>query len=226
MKYAWTAGLWCLLGCDVDQVLVATFPVDAGEDAGKQTLPDASVLDAGPPQPACRTNEDCALDAYCQKDRCDAAIGQCARRPTICAPDPSPVCGCDGITYFNDCLRQQSGMASAFSGDCPRELAVRCADDSDLRCPSSSFCALLVPAGVTCPSELLGTCWVIPECDSNVPRGGERFSRCDDTPEPDDDKNDDCVDACRAIRSEKPHVRRFRCTDDRGPSDRSGRTEP
>jgi hypothetical protein len=219
MRPFWISISLAFFGCDVDQVIIATFASDAGSDADT----DAAVVDdAGMVGPGCQHSDDCAIDEYCQKERCDANTGRCARRPTICTPDPAPVCGCDGITYYNDCLRQQSGVAAAFLGDCPREIALRCGGAMALTCPASSFCARLVPAGVTCPSELLGTCWVIPECDPSVPRGGERFAACED----DVDQDERCVDACRAIRSERPHVRRFRCMDGRGPDDRAGHSEP
>jgi hypothetical protein len=30
----------------------------------------------------------------------------------------SPVCGCNGVTYTNDCVRQEAGIAKAKDGSC------------------------------------------------------------------------------------------------------------
>ena len=44
--------------------------------------------------------------------------GVCAVRPLVCAPVVFPICGCDRITYQNDCLRLRAGEIFAHEGAC------------------------------------------------------------------------------------------------------------
>jgi len=46
-------------------------------------------------------------------------LGVCVPRPDICPDVFDPVCGCDGVTYANDCLRLNAGATLAHAGACP-----------------------------------------------------------------------------------------------------------
>ena len=44
--------------------------------------------------------------------------GTCTRKPVICPKIFLPVCGCDGKTYPNDCVRQSAGVSLRHKGRC------------------------------------------------------------------------------------------------------------
>jgi hypothetical protein len=96
--------LWILIlagsGCGDETIVLATL----GHDAG--TLP------------RCIENGDCSGASYCAKPSCDAVGGSCEAVPLACAPDGSPVCGCNGLTYATDCLRSAASVASSTAGAC------------------------------------------------------------------------------------------------------------
>jgi Kazal-type serine protease inhibitor-like protein len=45
--------------------------------------------------------------------------GTCTRIPRICPRIFKPVCGCNGKTYANDCVRQAAGVSLRHPGKCP-----------------------------------------------------------------------------------------------------------
>ena len=146
---------------------------------------------------------DCAPGTFCEKPTCDSPAGSCLPFPTVCPSDEAPVCGCDGITYFNDCLRRAAGAGAAHAGECDRD-ARPCHDSDD--CPSGTVCSLLAGSDLRdCDRELRGRCWVVPaECP---PPGADRWQPCGPPPP----GPIACVDTCNAIRSGVPHARALRC---------------
>lgn len=189
--------LW-LSACAAEDVVIASLPsLDAGDDAGAD-----SGVDAGP-FAGCKGQWDCAPGEYCEKSACGDERGTCSARPLECASGLSPVCGCDGLTYFHDCLRKQSGVSASHAGACEGD-AVRCGGRMDARCPRATSCAKLLRDRAACQADLVGTCWVLPECDGSR-EDGERFAPCAG------DRVEECVDTCAAIHSNKPHFRALRC---------------
>jgi hypothetical protein len=146
----------------------------------------------------CTSNADCPVSWVCAKADCYASVGICEQRPVFCPAEPLPVCGCDGVTYWNDCVRRLSGALAAIEGEC-RSGAMRCDEGVDCGVANAS-CARFVPPGEPCDPEALGTCWVTPAvCEPNAePR---RWRECNGPVEP-----APCVDTCEAILSECPMV--------------------
>ncbi len=181
-----SASLTLGAGCGEADVIVATTYATA----------DASAFDGGPGQ-TCMTDHDCLAIELCARTTCSDVTGVCARRPTLCDNGLKPVCGCDGVTYWNDCLRKQSGASTSTAGECSGSFAA-CGGVSNMECPTGATCNRLVPGpGNDCNLSPVGACWVLPdECpaSSSVPP----LKGCPPDPPT-------CTDVCAAIESGNPY---------------------
>jgi hypothetical protein len=157
------------------------------------TVPDAGAFQP-PPGPPCTASDECLAGQLCEKAACGDGLGRCVVRPTVCDGETRPSCGCDGVTYLNDCLRRAAGVESiAERGPC-QVLARSC--DVGTPCPGGAFCARLFPPN-QCGFPAAGTCWVAPEVCQGEQR--EHFLACG-TASP-------CLDLCQAVRAEVPLAR-------------------
>jgi hypothetical protein len=145
----------------------------------------------------------CASDADCMGWQCDfpdceATTGFCVPPPACFRGDLRPVCGCDGITYWNDCIRVQAHARPAVRDQC-FATALPCGVGSDCNTAGSGLvasCSHLLMCG---PG--VGSCWVLPaKCDPTLdPKSWRECTPPGSPPGP-------CRDTCSAIETERPHV--------------------
>lgn len=148
------------------------------------------------PQP-CQTDDDCQ-GWICDKPGCDATDGFCKPYPPFCDPTPRPVCGCDGVTYWNDCIRLQARARLAASEQC-FDTACTCEVGSDCKVPGAT-CGHLLPPNAMC-GHAMGACWLLPsECDPAA--DPKRWHEC----KPADGATPQCVDTCTAIKAEHSYA--------------------
>lgn len=87
-----------------------------------ESQPDGSVLD-------CRQNPECQSGAaggeaggglWCAGETCTGTPGRCLPRasPSSCNGIVETVCGCDGLTYVNECWARSAGTRIAGRGAC------------------------------------------------------------------------------------------------------------
>jgi hypothetical protein len=176
--------------CTTESIVLATV---SATHAGKPP-----ALSATP----CNDNSDCKEPTFCSKTSCSATTGTC-EVPTVCTGDESfsPECACTnglapGVTYFNDCVRQQAFEPSYTAGPCSPPDEVTLCEDGYPPCASGQSCAQLGFKGA-CQTSFPGTCWVLPSTCPTPPPGADRWDSCT--------TSDTCVDTCTAIATGGPY---------------------
>jgi hypothetical protein len=154
----------------------------------------------------CKQTTDCGPDSFCSKTTCGAPTGTCELR-TSCSNPRGFVCGCSGLLYWDDCLRQQHGDSAdqtvfADGGTCPVSAVCSTTDDClpkdpDAHCVHPLGCPAAGDRGPT------GICLVLPaECPSSMGPyglGAAKFSACT-CAEP----HTSVDDYCAAVHAETP----------------------
>jgi len=146
----------------------------------------------------CSTEFDCPSGWTCSKLDCAAPTGSCEPKPILCDPAPQPVCGCNHVTYWNDCQRRQSGVAASTAGQCGVG-TVTCNTSLDCGLPGA-FCAHVWPSAQPCGAVGPGTCWMLPVDCTNTPPA-PKWIPCSATGPGPTSPFGNCVDTCTAIQS-------------------------
>lgn len=159
-------------------------------DLAVVVVPDAGSV--APVTTPCSGSGDCRSDEICEKSACGDALGECTARPPVCGDDLQPECGCDGVTYMNDCLRRLSGV-EALREHGPCRMPTRC--DPQNPCPGEAKCARIGPPG-TCGTMMRGACWRVASACAASP--DEHYESCDGL---------QCLNLCGAVNSGQPFER-------------------
>ena len=194
---------------------------------GNETIPIAMVNDASVDAGAvaCAVGgtgldggSGCQEGQFCETRSCGATAGFCTEiHGEPCdSTSYSPECGCDGVSYFNSCVRRAASISATSETTCDNQATVKTRScDSALplfpSCPNgSNGCAVIVPNSVVVPFEVAdasissvcnipqianaGICWVLPDCPSS---GALHLRSCGVSR---------CIDACSAMRTGGPLI--------------------
>jgi len=160
--------------------------------------------DAKPFGKSCVRNDDCDSSSYCERAACGDPTGVCQVLPPFCDNTQALVCGCDGVTFWNDCLRRSRGETSSIIGPCMSG-AAECGGPMRKQCDiPGAHCAKLLRGDAPCdgpPDTIPGHCWVLPsKCPPPDPME-DKWEQCGMPDAGGPPPPMDCRGSCDAIRS-------------------------
>ena len=97
-----------------------TMPTTAQSDSPTPAPAVVCTVDSlgAPIGPPCDSGDFCQLvSGICQTFAAQFS-GTCQARPDPCSSNSSPVCGCDGNDYANECEAHSAGVNVAYEGGC------------------------------------------------------------------------------------------------------------
>lgn len=98
-----------------------------------------------PPQFDCSTNADCDGSMFCalENEETCGGPGLCRPLSEFCYQVMAPVCGCNGVTFNNDCYAHAAGVNVNHDGACdapPPPAPDSCAESCGGEAPSGCWC--------------------------------------------------------------------------------------
>ncbi len=110
----------------------------------------------------CWDDKMCSDSSYCRypDGECDnAKSGDCVPIPEGCFDVWLPVCGCDGVTYGNECELQAAKQSMAYEGECKG--GDECGGFIGIPCPKGTYCQY--PADMCNGADMMGECVEVTE---------------------------------------------------------------
>jgi hypothetical protein len=134
----------------------------------------------------------CPPGQYCNASGCDT--GTCATLPGE-SSNINPVCGCDGLTYWNVSVAGHLGVSVKSTGECSP--GTTCGGIAGMQCPGNvAVCNMKLTTSALCAAaDLAGTCWVLPTICPSGPSIGPVTRACGAPA---------CKSECDLIRSQQP----------------------
>ena len=117
----------------------------------------------------------CATGQYCNAVGC--GDGTCVPVPAE-GSTRNPVCGCDGLTYWNPSVAGHRGIAVRATGECVP--ARTCGGIASLECPrTDAVCNMKLMDSTLCiQTDPGGACWVLPAVCPSGPGIGPQTRAC------------------------------------------------
>lgn len=138
----------------------------------------------------------CGAGKYCNAVGCKVK-GQCV--PVAAGSTETsasvPVCGCDGVTYWNASVAATHGASIWKKGACTGNDALPCSTTPAVACPATTSCNLEAKSLAECMTPVTGTCWGLPTtCPGGAIVGRDAKSCTAAT----------CIGECAAIKGGAP----------------------
>jgi hypothetical protein len=118
----------------------------------------------------------CPSNEYCKDIQCEDGTGKCALRTMAKSLAYEPVCGCNGLSFWNASVASTYGMSVHHTGACSSmEGAVPCTGESEC----ATYGASCMLQALSCTADPAGICMVPHDsCDLTSPMARNCENTC------------------------------------------------